>query len=381
MKNFISLFLIISVLFCFTLTGCSVTNSFADLNEGVQDPLPEENGPTYSSEYSFNEFYHWRAEIDGDGYTDYATHENLSGRCVCGKYFECPNLTYELRTVYGHYGYCISAYDGENVNAYDHIEIPAFYQGENDVEPIPVIAIGGDVFSVEEHSTYNPIKSIKLNEGLLFIGNGAFEGTLIEEVKLPDSLIGGCLTYDFSRWPEHGGLYNVFAGCSLLSKVNLGNGLKVIGAYTFAYCNSLKSLNYGNVHEIRQRAFYESYFYNEVVVPATITSIPEGSYWDQGAHFDENNNNDLQRWLSETNVFPHADNVYLCITKDEYLAMRIGLLNRNPSTGVPYDGDGNELDPNTYATTYGFTEGWCGMAKVYYLGEWHYDENGNPVKN
>jgi hypothetical protein len=299
-------------------------------------------------------------------------------------YFECNDLVYELRTVYGKYGYCVKAYNGDDVNAYEHIEIPAFHQEEGDEEPIPVIAIAGDVFSTIEHKTYKAIKSVKLNEGLLFLGNGAFEGTSIEEVVIPDSVIGGSLTYDFSRWPTHGGLYNVFASCSNLKSVDTGNGLQIIGMYTFAYCNSLTTVKYGsNLKEIRQRAFYEAYGYENVVLPSTVISLPECSIFDRGETFDENNNNDLEMWLSEVRTFPYAENIFLSITKETYRSMVVSIAERDRVSGMPLDKDGNELDPNVYETLtdFGFVEGWGGFANVYYLGEWHYDDNGNPVPN
>ncbi len=370
MRKAWSLLLILVISCCFCLVGCDT---------------PEESvEPIYSQTYEYNDNFHWRKQLNGDGMIEYEEHYNNKGKCECGLYYECHDLEYELRTVYGKYGYCVKSYDGESAYAYEHIEIPAYHQEDGDEEPIPVIAIAGDVFSIVEHPTYKAIKSIKLNEGLLFIGNGAFEGTNVEEVVIPDSVIGGSLTYDFSRWPTHGGLYNVFAECTKLKSVDIGDGLEVIGAYTFAYCNSLKTIKYGSsLKEIRQRAFYEAYGYTTVVLPATITSLPEGSYFDRGDDFDEDNNNDLEKWLSEVKVFPFAEKVFLSITQASYEEMLVTLANRDMVTGIPLDENGNELAYDDYEgiTDYGYIEGWCGSAKIYYLGEWHYDDSGNPVPN
>jgi hypothetical protein len=372
MKKVLSVLLTLVASCCFYLTGCNT-------------PPEEQETVKYSDVYTYNETHHWRKQIGGSGVTEYEEHVNGSGKCECGLYFECNDLVYELRTVYGKYGYCVKAYNGDDVNAYEHIEIPAFHQEEGDEEPIPVIAIAGDVFSTIEHKTYKAIKSVKLNEGLLFLGNGAFEGTSIEEVVIPDSVIGGSLTYDFSRWPTHGGLYNVFASCSNLKSVDTGNGLQIIGMYTFAYCNSLTTVKYGsNLKEIRQRAFYEAYGYENVVLPSTVISLPECSIFDKGESFDENNNNnDLEMWLSEVRTFPYAENIFLSITKETYRSMVVPIAERDRVSGMPLDKDGNELDPNVYETLtdFGFVEGWGGFANVYYLGEWHYDDNGNPVPN
>ncbi|MBE5743789.1 MAG: leucine-rich repeat domain-containing protein [Clostridiales bacterium] len=369
MKKVLTIFCLI-VLMVFNLSLLSACNNNSQESSNI----------VYSEEYSFNNNHHWREEIGGTNRTDIGSHENLGGKCkYCDFYYDSTKwLVFEKINVYGYSGYGVSEYLGDRVGAYTHIEIPAFYKGDNDSEPIPVIAIAGDVFSNVEHDGYNVLESVKLNEGLKFIGNGAFEGTNIIDIKIPNSVIGGSLTYDWSRWPEHGGLYNVFAGCSLLSSVDTGDSLQVIGAYTFAYCNALKTVRYGSsLREIRQRAFYEAYGYENVVLPNTVVSIPEGSYFDRGDHFTPDNNNDLERWLSEVNVFPYAKNVFLDVYKDELVKLR--LLRRDMLTGIPLDENGNELDPNTYATDFGFVEGWCGMAKIYYKGEWYFDSDGNPM--
>ena len=60
-----------------------------------------------------DETYHWRAEINGDGYIAKSEHVNKYGRCECGKYFECTELVFEpardvngnlLVNEEGHYG-------------------------------------------------------------------------------------------------------------------------------------------------------------------------------------------------------------------------------------------------------------------------------------
>ena len=63
--------------------------------------------------------------------------------------------------------------------------------------------------------------------------------------------------------------------------------------------------------------------------------------------------------------------------------MVVSLVERDRQSGMPLDENGIEIDPNVYETVtdFGFIEGWAGFANVYYLGEWHYDSNGNPVPN
>ncbi len=361
MKKVLAIFcLIVLMVFNFNLLSACSNNS--QLSSNI----------VYSEEYSFNNNHHWREEIGGTNRTDIGSHENLGGKCkYCDFYYDSTKwLVFEKINVYGCSGYGVSEYLGDHVGAYTHIEIPAFYKGDNDSEPIPVIAIAGDVFSVIEHPSCSPLLSVKLNEGLKFIGNGAFEGTNIKNVVIPDSVIGGSLTADYSRWPSHGGLYNVFASCSLLSSVDTGAGLKVIGHYTFAYCNSLKNVKFGSgLRAILQRTFYETYNYNEIVLPSTVVSIPEGFYYDKTLpEFD----NGLERWLSETKVFPFANNVYLEVYKNEIVSIR-----KKPPV---LDSNGDAVNPEGYVDgAVGYVEGWCGMAKIYYKGEWYFDSDGNPM--
>lgn len=369
MKGFMKKFLTVFVLI-FTLLFNLLVFTACNTSEDQQS----DNAPIFSSVYSFDENVHWREEIGGTNKTDIGSHENDGGKCkYCDFYYDSTDwLVFEKINVYGISGYGVSEYLGDYVGAYTHIEIPSTYQGDEDDEPIPVIALVGDLFSIVEHTNYKALDSIKLNEGLKFIGNGAFEGTNIRKVVIPDSVIGGSLTADYSRWPSHGGLYNVFSGCTYLSEIDTGAGLKVIGHYTFAYCDALKEIKLGSgLRAILQRAFYETYNYTEIILPSTVVSIPAGYYYDRTMpEYD----NGLERWLTETTVFPFAKNVYLNVTKDEFISIR-------PKDAV-LDSDGNAINPEGYVEgQVGYVEGWCGMADIYYKGEWHYDEYGKPVAN
>ncbi|MBO7214667.1 MAG: leucine-rich repeat domain-containing protein [Clostridia bacterium] len=372
MKKLSTILLIISCLFCMLGNGCFANSSSqSGDNGGNNAPSQEQTDPVYEEKYTYNTTHHWRKQTNGDGKADYAEHVNESGKCVCGKYFECPNLTYKMVTVDGITGYGVSAYDGTNPDAYDHIEIPAYYQGVNDKNPVRVIAIAGDVFSKTAHTDYKTIKSVKLNEGLLFIGNAAFAGTDIVEVVIPDSVLGGSLNANFQRWPTHGGLYNVFGRCAKLKKAVIGNGVTIVGSYTFSECVKLQEVKFGsNVREIQQRAFYECKEYKTIVLPERLVSIPEGSVLYSLSN----------AYIPQVSVFPYGEKIFMEMSESQYQSLRIKTVERDPVTGYPKDYTGNFLHPDEYSpTTYGIVSGWSGVAMVYYQGEWEFDVNGKPV--
>jgi hypothetical protein len=267
-------------------------------------------------------------------------------------------------------GYAVSKFLGDEFGAYVHVEVPSYYQGYEDEEALPVLKIDDNVFNSSKNPQNIAIESIKLNEGLKSIGNSCFGSSLLKEVVIPDSVIGG--------------LYNTFSGCSVLKKAVIGNGITDIKAYTFYNCPSLEEVILGeSVKVIHHRAFGLCRFLKNIVLPRSLVSLPEHSIYAPAAGMHVYIQ---QEW--------DLENVFLNITEEEYNALLIPKFERNNhglilQDGVYYNPDGancptctaNGVPTFKGFTTYGWHESWQGNAKIYFKDTWHYDSEGKPVAN
>ena len=354
MKRFLSAILLI--IFAFSLSFVLVSCGDGDNDDGK---------PVYSTEFSYNETHHWRNQLNGTGTIEYGLHREDSGWCsVCHLYFECPNLRYEKVTINGVEGYEVTEFnDLDESEVIVNVEVPKYYQGEDDNEPLPVISIGKGAFNCSTNSlakTTTAIKSIKLNEGLLSIGNHAFTGSDIKELVIPDSVFGNYLG-DKYRY----GLMAIAVDCTMLEKVVIGNGVKVLAGSNFTGCIKLKEITFGNsLEEIRPRNFFYDYDISYAVIPASLVSIPEDSIYSNKFYH-------RLYGIFETK----STKLYFEITKEQYDVLIIPAKKRDLATGAI-------LSPDTTAlTTRGFTEGWDNGLTMYFSGEWHYDNKGKPVPN
>ncbi len=344
----------------------------------------EPEGPIFSEEYLFDDEYHWRPQINGSEVQDYAKHYNPAGqnagKCKCGYYFPCINLVYEKKTINGVEGYEVVDYDEYMSPNFYHVEVPKYYQGEDDAEPLPVISIYQYALSNRASTataTYGKcdikLQSVKLNEGLLKIGNGAFCYSNIKEITIPNS-VKGTLVYTFMQ-------------CSQLERIVIGDGISGIGGYVFYGLPKCEEIILGNsITEIVPRSFIDCKALKSVVLPSSLVSIPEGSIKGNADGCDP-----------QIHLFMNSGkpDIYLNITKEELEERTIPLF--------PRDKNGNLLNPDgsiahivkiTYdskgaisaytqqsRTTWGLAEGWQGSCKLYYLDEWHYNEKGQAVPN
>ena len=326
-----------------------------------------DNRPVYKEEFTYNETHHWREQINGTGTYEYGVHREESGWCkVCKMYYECPNLRFEKVTAFGVTGYEVVEFNElDESEVFLNVEIPKYHQEEGDAEPLPVISIAHHVFNCSKTTTASKIatsiQSIKLNEGLLSIGNHAFRGSSIKELIIPNSVIGCHRNYNNGY-----GIYAVAYECSDLERVVLGNSLISLAGSNFGYCSSLKEVTFGNsIKEIRSRNFFLVSGIKKAVIPASLISIPEESIYAASADYN-------QRLVG---IFEGSSTtLFLEITEEQLNALII--------PAKPRDNRGffiNKEDEKI--TTYGFSEGWDKGAKIYYVNEWHYNEKGQPVPN
>lgn len=404
MKKFLSIILII--ICCVTMIACSSGGDDSSNNGGNvnvdnsgnsngdntnndnnnnDDNVPVE--PIYGDELVFDETGHWYPQLNGDGKKDFAEHDNDRGKCYfCDYFFETDDVEYELRynivdDKYEFY-YVATKYLKDNYEPDIYIEIPVMHQEpipeyepekyDEDEEllaeyeeyyeiistyaeekPYPVLEIGEKAF------TSSGIEAIKLNEGLKKIGGSAFTSTFIREIIIPNSV--------------EGKLYNICGGCVVLKNAVIGDGITLMDGYIFSGCTALRTVTIGkNVKEIQRRAFYDCDNIQYLIMPKSVVSIPESQIYADAT----------KKYVTMNNIFQGgnapARGIYFEITEDEYNALILPLMPRDAETGSPINPDTGEIIPFKY-TTYGYVSGWCDDAKLYFAGEWYYDDNGEPV--
>ena len=395
--------ILLSLLISLSVVGCSTEGDFPGVdnggnNGGLPGGTPDE--PEWAQEYSFDNYYHWYAQLNGTGKKGMQEHENMSGKCYyCDYYFPTESLGYGIRYKMvddvPEFYYVVTEYKSDDSNADLHIEIPVmhkqdapvfeydseYYVGMPDYagiapsqfeEYMAVVEEYADVISANEYPVLEiadsvfagnvpgkqTLESIKLNEGLKKIGRSVFTNTFLTKAVIPNSV--------------EGKLYNTFGGCVTLTEAVIGDGVTVIDGYCFSTCTALRYVTLGkNVREIQRRAFYSCKNIQYIVMPKSVVSIPEGQI-ESGA---------VKKWVTMNNLFQGgyapAYGIFFEITKEEYEDLLIPLMPRDPETGSPIDPETGEIIPFSY-TTYGYVEGWCYDAKLYFKGEWEYTSAGHP---
>lgn len=123
------------------------------------------------------------------------------------------------------------------------------------------------------------LKTIKLPEGMTYIGDLAFSGSQIESLMIPDSVqfVGAGLCY----------------GCSNLKEVRLPDSVTVLadipitkeekaltyGLGFFRECNSLKRIELPeHLTEIGESAFFNCNSLEEIIIPETVTKIGHAAF-------------------------------------------------------------------------------------------------------
>ncbi|MBR6807155.1 MAG: leucine-rich repeat domain-containing protein [Clostridia bacterium] len=168
----------------------------------------------------------------------------------CDERFNAKNCPVKLEVLevpymYGHYK-C-----GDNLT----------WKTENE---LLTITGNGDMWDFTEKGTpwVSEISSVVIENGVTSIGADAFNGQLIEELKIPDSVtkIGA----------------NAFANCRSLTEITIPDSVTKIGANALTNCRSLTEITIpDSVTEIGERAFYNCYNLETVVLPDSLTAISD----------------------------------------------------------------------------------------------------------
>ena len=171
-------------------------------------------------------------------------------------------------------GYAVTGYTGDAAV----VIIPATYNDK------AVVSIAANAF---KNNAY--MRSVVIPDSVKAIGQGAFRGTLLEEITVP--FIGGSATssnkffgYIFGA---SGYVANEIYVPVTLERVIISDACTIIPAYSFRSCISIKEIVIGaGVTEIGISAFEKCDSLESIYIPATVTEIPAAAHYYNSPFFD-----------------------------------------------------------------------------------------------
>ena len=175
----------------------------------------------------------------------------------------------------------ISSNANRNWLSFDINGIPSVYIDDIEI-PANIIAIGKSSLS-NIHDRYSRFIRIKLNEGLVSIGDYAFAGSDIDYIEIPSSVsFLGSGIFAWCRKLKHIVLpdamdtipFRMFDECESLKSISLPSRLKIIGSHAFEGCRSLVSLSIPDgVESIGDYAFMGCESLTSICLPPKINVI------------------------------------------------------------------------------------------------------------
>ncbi len=178
------------------------------------------------------------------------------------------------------------AFDGYE----DPVDDTSFFK-PNNINSITDIHIPSSVKRLETGAFTNcySLKSVTLNEGLEFIGEGAFACCdQLTSIKIPDSV----KTIESFAFYECYMLHEMYIGnsvetigdyaaynCYQLHDLQIPNSVKSLGKGCFAGCSNMAELNIpASVTSIPDFAFSQNYSLNKVEIADSVVSIGESAF-------------------------------------------------------------------------------------------------------
>ena len=146
------------------------------------------------------------------------------------------------------------------------------------------VTIPGSVKTIGSYAFYccTALTSLNIGEGVTTINDSAFEGcTALTEVTIPNSVTSMAEGYYYDRYDEYWARRGVFAWCSSLTTVKIGNGLTRVPHMCFYKCPALVNLTIGDaVTVIGSRAFWQCSGLVDVNIPNSVTTFEDRVFAD-----------------------------------------------------------------------------------------------------
>ena len=159
---------------------------------------------------------------------------------------------------------------------------------EKYITTIKSIVLESGIEEIGAHAFYELeyIENVKLNEGLISIGNSAFERCSLDSIEIPSSVTSiGKYAFtnsglDSVNIPKSVSVMeDAFASCLSLESVTIEEGVTNLGIGVFQFCTQLSSIEIPkSVIDIRSCAFSQCYGLVEVSISEGVINIEKGAF-------------------------------------------------------------------------------------------------------
>ena len=237
----------------------------------------EKFGHSFSTEWAYNNTYHWHKCTRCNEVKDKAQHA-YDASWICE---ECQNrleetlgLEFRLEDSGDAYKVC-GIGSVEDIN----ILIPSFYNG------LPVKTIADSAFN-----NCNFIENIVISDGILSLEDFAFAGCkALKKVELPDSInifgravFSGCINLESINIPS--GIAEIpsssFDSCTALREITIPGNVKYIDFFAFGNCSTLEEVIFcEGVEHIGDMAFSRCTALSKVELPKGLLTIDSSFNW------------------------------------------------------------------------------------------------------
>lgn len=317
------LLLVLLALAC--CSACALGFAACGDGSGNDDTGGNTHEHTYSTEWTYDETYHWHAATceHNNEVSDKAEHIFTDNICtVCGYEKEIPSsegLAFELNENGDSYIVAgIGTATDTNIvipNIYNDksvtgIKSEAFYENETiksviisdsvtnigsyafaHCNALTDVTIGSGVKNIEKQAFAKCIslENVIIKDGVTMIGETMFWECPLKKITIPDSVtvISKNAFYDCTNLSEvtiGNCVTNIgelsFYGCKELTKITIPANVTSIDRYAFGGCNNLQNITLSEgLITIGEKAFSSCYNFTKIAIPDSVTSVGAETFY------------------------------------------------------------------------------------------------------